>query len=59
MPRSVLGEIASWCLCLAMLLSHVGSEVDGLVYPLHWPIAYSHLLRGQGLPVRQRTVLLL
>jgi hypothetical protein len=30
--------------------------VDGLPYPLHWPTAHSHPLRGQGLPVRRRPI---
>jgi hypothetical protein len=59
MPESVLGEIVSWCLCLAMTLSHVGGEVDILAYPLHQPMAHSYLPRGQSLPVRHRPVLLL
>jgi hypothetical protein len=35
MLRSVLVEVASWGLFLAVTSSHVGSEVDGIPYLMH------------------------
>jgi hypothetical protein len=36
-------------LYLAAKPSHMGVIVDGLAYPLHYPMAYSHQMREQGL----------
>jgi hypothetical protein len=43
MPMSVLVEVASWGLYLAMTSFHVGAEADGLDYPCTglWLIAAS------------------
>jgi hypothetical protein len=45
----------SWRCCftawlyLATKPSHVGVDADRLAYPLHYPTACSHQMRGQGL----------
>jgi hypothetical protein len=50
MLEKVLMDVTSWCwLYLAAKPSHVGADVDGLAYPLHHPMSYSHQTRGQGL----------
>jgi hypothetical protein len=50
MPKTVLGEVASWhCHYLASKPSHVGVDVDGLAYLMHCPTFCSHQTRGQGL----------
>jgi hypothetical protein len=49
MTETVLRDIASWHqLYLASKPSHVGVNVDGLSYPLHHPMTYSHHARGQS-----------
>jgi hypothetical protein len=37
------------CLYLMAKHSHVGVDVDGQAYPLHWPTVYSCQMRGHGL----------
>jgi hypothetical protein len=37
----ILGEVALWCLYLPAKPTHVGVDVDGLAYPLHWPMVRS------------------
>jgi hypothetical protein len=45
----------SWRCCFTAWLylaanpSHMGTDVDGVGYPLHHPMACSHQTRGQGL----------
>jgi hypothetical protein len=49
MPGMALGDIASWRqFYLAAKPSHVGVNVDGLVCPLHRPMACCRQMRGQG-----------
>jgi hypothetical protein len=36
-------------LYLTAMPSPVGVDVDGLAYPLHWPMVHSCQMRGQGL----------
>jgi hypothetical protein len=51
MPRTTLRDVdvASWCrLYLAAKSFHVGVNVDGIVCPLHCPMACCCQMRGQG-----------
>jgi hypothetical protein len=49
MPRTILGDIASWHrLYLAAKPSHVGVYVDALACPLHHPMACGCQTRGHG-----------
>jgi hypothetical protein len=49
MPRTVLGDVASWCqLYLGAKPSHVGVNVNGLVCPMHCATVCSHQMRGQS-----------
>jgi hypothetical protein len=57
MTEMILGEVALGCLYLVTKPSHVGVDVDGLVYPLHRPMTHSYQSRGQGLPTRRRLAL--
>jgi hypothetical protein len=56
-PKLILGEIALWCLYLATKPSHMGGDMDGLAYSLHWPTVHSCQPMGQNLPVMRRLVL--
>jgi hypothetical protein len=44
--RSILIEVASWGLYLAVIPSHVGAMVDGLAHPMHQPMVHSCQPRG-------------
>jgi hypothetical protein len=50
MTGTVLGVVATWHqLYLAAKPSHMGVDVEGLVCPLHHPMACDHQMRGQSL----------
>jgi hypothetical protein len=54
---SFLVGVALWGLFLVAKPSHVGAEVDGLAYTLHWPTVHSCQSRGQDPPIRHCLVL--